>query len=149
MFLLSFAIFSSALLLLLVYYRRRQKCSRTCLIIYPSTDSAKSPSSFKNLFKVRSNINSNYSLCNGNVKKEIIEITMNKNISDALINYKLDCRDTLFIFIKNQKQAELFPNLAPFKATLLFWEKTESKICKNLVYLEESIEKLRDLIFSQ
>lgn len=77
---------------------------------------------------------------------EIFEVVPEDQAVDFAKKFRLNTEDKFIFFLKNMEELDSFPDLTEFDITFVMWKKTTEKAKKNVVYLEESREKLRDLI---
>lgn len=120
----------------------RKDPKRICFVYWHNPDPL--GSSFVSLLKF---FNSEKNRKLNSKSKEILELKVDSSIISNLIDHRISAKDILYIFIKNEQELELIPSLAPFKTKFLIWEKSTEKSCKNLIYIDESIEKLKQMIF--
>lgn len=78
--------------------------------------------------------------------REIVELVPDDSTQDFLRKFHLNSDDRFVFFVKNEEEMDVFPDCSPFHVTFAMWKKTGSKPRGDLVYLEESREKLRDLV---
>lgn len=78
--------------------------------------------------------------------KEIVELVPDGATQDFLRKFHINADDKFVFFVKNEEEMDAFPDCSPFNVTFVMWRKTESRSRSDLVYLEESREKLRDLV---
>lgn len=80
---------------------------------------------------------------------EIVD-TVQKNLSYDFINkFHINTVDTFLFFVKNEEEMGSFPDLEPFKVKFVMWRRPKNSSkerVSNLVYLEESPDKLVKLI---
>lgn len=77
---------------------------------------------------------------------EIFELVPDDNVLDFTKKFHLDTENKFIFFVKNLEEIEAFPDCSLFNITFVLWKKTDIKKRKDVVYLEESRENLRDLI---
>ncbi|KAM0681356.1 hypothetical protein GINT2_000556 [Glugoides intestinalis] len=77
---------------------------------------------------------------------EIFEVVPDDQVVDFAKKFGLNKDDKFIFFLKNLEELESFPDLKEFDITFVMWKKTAEAPRKNIIYLEESREKLRDLI---
>lgn len=80
--------------------------------------------------------------------REIFEIVPNDKTNDFPEKYQLNSNDKFVFFVKNEEEVESFPDCSDFNITFVMWKKTEEKKRKDIVYLEESREKLKNLVLN-
>lgn len=78
--------------------------------------------------------------------KEIIEIVPDDNTNEFIKKFRLNKQDKFVFFVKNEQEFESFPDLSIFNISFVLWEKTEERNNKRLFYLNESREKLENLV---
>lgn len=80
--------------------------------------------------------------------KEILEIVPDDSTNDFIKKFRLSEGETYVFFVKNEEEFESFPDLSGFKIIFVLWQKEDEKTGKNLTYLDESKEKLAQLLSS-
>lgn len=78
--------------------------------------------------------------------REIVELIPDDTTQDFIRRFHLNSDDRFVFFVKNEEEMDAFSDCSPFNVTFVMWKKTESKSRSDLVYLEESQERLRDLV---
>ena len=75
---------------------------------------------------------------------EIIEKQQNEG-SDDISKFAINGRDKYIFFLRDDDTE--YPALAGFDVTFVLWKKTQQKMRKNIIYLEEDASKLIELIY--
>ncbi|ELA42021.1 uncharacterized protein VICG_00868 [Vittaforma corneae ATCC 50505] len=78
--------------------------------------------------------------------KEIFELVPDESNRDFVDKYQLNPNDKFVFFVKNEEEIDSFPDCSGFDIVFVMWKKTKDKKRKDLIYLDESREKLKDLI---
>lgn len=78
--------------------------------------------------------------------REITELVPDDDTHDFLKKFSLNTSDNYIFFIKNEEEVNEFPDCTPFKVKFVMWKKVENKLRKDIIYLDESRERLIDLI---
>lgn len=78
--------------------------------------------------------------------REITELVPDDETHDFLKKFSLNLDDTYIFFVKNEEEMNDFPDCTPFKVKFVMWKKVENKQRKDIIYLDETREKLIDLI---
>lgn len=78
--------------------------------------------------------------------KEIYELVPSDDITDFFRKFHITADDNFVFFVKNEEEIDTFPDCSPFQITFVIWKKVDKKSRKDLVYLDESKEKLKDFL---
>lgn len=81
---------------------------------------------------------------------EVIECVQNDFTQDFVSKFHINSLDRFIFFVKNEEEMRLFPDLSGFDVKFVMWKKTEQKKESeknpNIIYLQESVDKLIPLI---
>lgn len=78
--------------------------------------------------------------------KEIFEIVPDESSKDFAEKYQLNASDKFVFFVKNEEEMDSFPDCSAFDIVFVMWKRTDDKKRKDVVYLDESRERLKELV---
>lgn len=126
-----------------IFFFTRPKTVRICFVGPHSTGKTVSLLSLLDLNNKTVTTLSNHRILYKN--KEIFELVPDESSEDFTRRFHINPDDKFVFFLKNEEELEAFPDCTPFDVTFVLWKKSEEK-CKDVLYLQESSDKLKELI---